>query len=151
MSVWEDSDLSFPWAGNTKFCIRVVSRAGEWRPGHDLPESASDSDESLEKKSEKVKTTRGKKSTSEDLKYSELDDEDRDFKRDRKEEDIEGKPAISPITFPSTNATGLLKRKRTIEEGYTIPSEYQLVCPYALYYLWFHPVHMLSYSDDTSM
>ena len=78
----------------------------------DLPESASDSDESLEKKSKKVKTTRGKKATSEDL-----GDEDRDFKRARKEEDIVGKPAISPITFPSTNSTGLLKRKRAIEEG----------------------------------
>ena len=95
----------------------------------DLPESASDSDESLEKKSEKVKTTRGKKATSEDLKYSELDDEDRDFKRARKEEDIEGKPAISPITFPSTNSTGLLKRKRAIKEGRNLPRKTSRIRP----------------------
>ena len=95
----------------------------------DLLESASDSDESLEKKSEKVKITRGKKSTTEDLKYSELDDEDRDFKRARKEEDNEGKPTISPITFPSTNSTGLLKRKRAIEEGRNLPRKTSRIRP----------------------
>ena len=47
----------------------------------------------------------------------ELDDEDRDFKRARKEEDTDGKPAISPITFPTANSAGLLKRKRAVEEN----------------------------------
>ena len=96
----------------------------------DIPESPSDSDESSEKESENVKTTRGKKTTSEDLKYSELDDEDRDFKRARKEEDGEGtKPAISPITFPSTNSAGLLKRKRAIEEGRGLPRKVSRIRP----------------------
>lgn len=95
----------------------------------DLPESASDSDESLEKGSENVKATRGKKTTSEDLKYSELDDEDRDFKRARKEEDSETKPAISPITFPSSNSAGLLKRKRAMEEGRNLPRKTSRIRP----------------------
>ena len=95
----------------------------------DMPESASDSDESHEKESKKVKTTRGKKTNSEDLKYSELDDEDRDFKRARKEEDNETKPAISPITFPGTNSAGLLKRKRAIEEGRNLPRKTSRIRP----------------------
>jgi len=83
----------------------------------DIPESTSDSDESEEKDSEKIKPAHGKKTTSEELKYSELDEEDRDFKRARKEDDNETKPAISPIQFPSSNSAGLLRRKRAIEEG----------------------------------
>ena len=95
----------------------------------EIPESPSDSDESSEKESENVKTSRTKKTTSEDLKYSELDDEDRDFKRARKEDDSEAKPAISPITFPSSNSAGLLKRKRAIEEGRSGPRKASRIRP----------------------
>lgn len=95
----------------------------------DIPDSASDSDGSSEKESDNVKTARGKKTSSEDLKYSELDDEDRDFKRARKEDDSESKPAISPITFPSSNSAGLLKRKRAIEEGRNLPRKTPRIRP----------------------
>lgn len=95
----------------------------------DIPESASDSDETSEKESENAKAARGRKTTSEDLKYSELDDEDRDFKRARKEDDNETKPAISPITFPSSNSAGLLKRKRAIEEGRNLPRKVSRIRP----------------------
>ena len=95
----------------------------------DIPESPSDWDESAEKGSENVKTTLAKKTTSEDLKYSELDDEDRDFKRARKEDDTDTKTAISPITFPSSNSAGLLKRKRAIEEGRSLPRKASRIRP----------------------
>ena len=94
-----------------------------------IPESGSDSDGSSEKEGEKAKAPRVKKTTSEDLKYSELDDEDRDFKRARKEDDSETKSAISPITFPSSNSAGLLKRKRNIEEGRSLPRKTSRIRP----------------------
>ena len=94
----------------------------------------SDTEENSDNKQEK-NGDKGKvnpplnKSVSEEIKYSELDDDDRDFKRARKEEDTDAKPAISPITFPSANSAGLLKRKRAIEENRNFPRKSSRIRP----------------------